>query len=167
MDELKLIYDEDQKDRKEKLWERDSKLFVKRDKIRLERILQLIKENKLRSPADYLHAAMILQHGKETKHYELAHEFAKRAADKGYTPQKGEVDPLWLSAAAKDRALMSQGKPQLYGTQFRKKSPDGPWHLYEVDPTVTDEERAKLHVPPLITAKKWTEESNKSENEKK
>lgn len=160
-DEIKRLYDEDQKDRIEKLWERDEKLMQERDNARLQRVLELIAKNQLKTPADRLHAAMILQHGYETKHYELAHELSKQAADDGYVPEKDEVDPLWLAAAAKDRSLMSQGRPQLYGTQFRKDSADGSWYLYEVDPTVTDEERARFHIKPLGEAQKRVGELNK------
>ncbi|HUY69801.1 MAG TPA: hypothetical protein VMU70_02190 [Candidatus Tyrphobacter sp.] len=147
--ELKTIYDGDQKDRAEKLWEKDPQLMAKRDSTRLKRILELVENNRLKKPADFLHAAMILQHGSEIRHYELAREFAKKAADQGYTPETGEVDPFWLAAAAKDRSLMSQGKPQRYGTQSRKDVKDGPWYLYQVDPSITDEERARFHVRPL------------------
>lgn len=74
-----------------------------------------------------------------------------------------ELDPAnksakWLAAAAKDRWLMWQNKPQLYGTQFKKV--DGRWILWEVDPTVTDEERARWNVPPLEEAKKKAEALN-------
>lgn len=74
-----------------------------------------------------------------------------------------ELDPLnstarWLAAASKDRYLMTLGKPQLYGTQFKKV--DGKWILWEVDPSVTDEERAKWGVPPLVEARKRAEELN-------
>lgn len=157
---LKKIYDEDQKDRVEKLWERDEKLMAERDATRLKRILELVEQDQLETSADYLHAAMILQHGSETKHYELAHELAQKAADNGYVPEQGEADPLWLAAAAKDRSLMSQGKPQLYGTQIKKDSKEGAWYLYPVDPSVTDEERARFHVRTLADSQKRADNLN-------
>jgi hypothetical protein len=48
---------------------------------------------------------------------------------------------------------MNLGKPQLYGTQFQRVNGTGPWILWDVDPAVTDEERAKWDVPPLARAK--------------
>ncbi|RJP43858.1 hypothetical protein C4587_02530 [Candidatus Parcubacteria bacterium] len=162
--ELKRIYDEDQKDRSEKLWEKDNQLMMARDTARLKRILELVERGQLKTPADSLHAAMVLQHGTETKHYELAHELARNAADQGYVAEKDEVDPLWLAAAAKDRSLMSQGKPQLYGTQIKKDSKNGPWYLHPVDPSVTDEERARFHVRTLAESWKRIEDLNKREN---
>lgn len=71
-------------------------------------------------------------------------------------PQNGRAK--WLAAASKDRSLMWQGKPQLYGTQFKRV--DNRWVLWEVDPTVTDEERAKWNVPPLAEQKKKEAELN-------
>jgi hypothetical protein len=98
---------------------------------------------------DYYHAAMVFQHGHDVADYQLAHQLALKAA---------ELDPRnrsarWLAAATKDRELMQLGKPQRYGTQFQKSS-SGPYELYQVDPTVTDEERARWEVPPLAEARK-------------
>jgi hypothetical protein len=53
---------------------------------------------------------------------------------------------------------MWQGKPQLYGTQFKKV--DGRWILWEVDPTITDEERVRWNVPPLEENRKKLEALN-------
>lgn len=165
--ELKSIYEEDQKDRAKELWKRDEQLMNERDEARLSKVLEMVNENELKVPGDYLHAAMILQHGRAIDHFELAHTLAKRAADEGYIPKKGEVDPLWLSAAAKDRSLKRQGKAQLYGTQVVKDSKDGDWYLWHVDPSITDDERAKFHVPPLIESQAKTEELRKEEEEER
>jgi hypothetical protein len=54
---------------------------------------------------------------------------------------------------------MKSGKPQLYGTQIQKDK-DGPWYLWQVDPAVTDEERAKWDVPPLARARARAEALN-------
>ena len=59
--------------------------------------------------------------------------------------------PRWLAAASKDRELTREGKPQLYGTQFRDIG--NGMELYPVDPSITDEERARWNVPPLADAK--------------
>lgn len=61
-----------------------------------------------------------------------------------------------LAAAAYDRWLVHQGKPQKYGTQYR--SDDGEaFRLEEVDPATTDEERAEWDVPPLAEAQRMAE----------
>jgi hypothetical protein len=102
-----------------------------------------------------LRGAMVFQHGTEPADYDRANQWAAKAV---------ELDPdypgaRWLAAASKDRYLMWSGKPQLYGTQF-KKDKDGPWYLWQVDPAITDEERAKWDVPPLARAKARVEALN-------
>jgi hypothetical protein len=65
----------------------------------------------------------------------------------GATKAMGYKDSLWLAAAALDRWLMYQGKPQKYGANF---DPDGKrWRLWDVDPTTTDAGHAANHVPSL------------------
>ncbi len=59
----------------------------------------------------------------------------------------GSKDSRWLAAAALDRWLMYQGKPQKYGTQFVADSTR--WRLWDVDPSTTDAEHAANHVPSL------------------
>lgn len=67
----------------------------------------------------------------------------------------GAKESRWLAAAALDRWLMYQGKPQTYGTQF---VPDGKrWRLWEVDPGTTDAQRAANHVPSLSEQLKQAE----------
>lgn len=83
-----------------------------------------------------------------------AHQLALKAV---------ELDPAnktarWLAAASKDRELMNQGKAQLYGTQFTMEGER--WVLYQVDASVTDEEREKWNVPPLEAAKRKAEAMN-------
>jgi hypothetical protein len=54
---------------------------------------------------------------------------------------------------------MSLGKPQHYGTRYKRV--DGRMVLWEVDPTVTDEERAEWEVPTLADARRRAEEMNR------
>jgi len=151
--ELTRLYEEDQKDRMSQPI--DWSVVGKRDEERYKRTIEIAEAGGLREADDYFHAAMILQHSSKTEDYDRAHQWCLKAV---------ELDPeyptaRWLAAATKDRSLMSQGKPQLYGTQFKKV--DGKWGLWDVDPSVTDEERAKWDVPPLAEAKKRAEEMNK------
>lgn len=55
---------------------------------------------------------MILQHGSSLDDYWRDHELAKASAEAGYGPAR------CLAAAASDRWLMHQSKPQRFGTQF-------------------------------------------------
>jgi hypothetical protein len=139
--ELKSLYEADQRDRRGgEDWDR----VHARDQQRRRRVEALIEKGALRRAEDYFHAAMVFQHGEQPDHFLRAHELAKKAAELGMEQAK------WLGAAALDRWLMARGKPQKYGTQYQAS--DDRWILYRVDPTTTDEERAKWNVPPLTDA---------------
>ena len=76
----------------------------------------------------------------------------------------GSKDSRWLAAAAQDRWLMYQSKPQKYGTQFVS---DGKrYRLWDLVPTTTDAERAANHVPSLQEqlkqAERYTQEDPQS-----
>ena len=99
---------------------------------------------------------MILQHGGESEHYRLANALASEAMAGGHGPAK------WLTAATEDRWLVSQNRPQRYGTQY-VKAEGGEWGLAPVDPGVTDDERAEYNVPPLAEALRREKEMNERE----
>jgi uncharacterized protein DUF6624 len=133
----------------------DLKEAIERDHARLKRTKEIIAEGGLKTATDYYNAAMIHQHGSTADDYLEARALAQRAF---------EMDPAndrakWLTAASLDRYLRRVGKPQIYGTQFKKV--DGVWVLEPVDETaVTDADRAKLGVPSLAEQKKRAEEMN-------
>jgi hypothetical protein len=147
--ELDALYAADQADRDGILSDAGSPLssLTQRDDERMKRLREILDAGGARVSQDYEHAAMLFQHGHDVEDYRKAHELALKAV---------QLDPSnkhakWLAAASKDRELMTLGKPQLYGTQFRSVE-GGPWVLYPVDPSVTDDERAKWNVPPLAEA---------------
>jgi hypothetical protein len=147
--ELARLYQEDQADRAGDLETSDWRAVEKRDAERRKRVLEIAEQGRVKEAADYIHAAMVFQHGATPDDYDRANRWAAKAV---------ELDPdypgaRWLAAASKDRYLMNLGKPQLYGTQFQRVNGTGPWILWDVDPAVTDEERAKWDVPPLARAK--------------
>ena len=153
--ELERLYKEDQADREHgPNADIDWQAVSKRDAERRARVREIVDKGGATTSTDYYHAAMVYQHGTEVPEYDEAHRLATKAV---------ELDPenksaKWLAAASKDRSLMWQGKPQLYGTQFKKV--DGKWILWEVDPSITDEERAKWNVPPLAEQRKKLETLN-------
>ena len=131
-----------------------------RDAQRRQRVSQLLAQGGVSVPDDYFHAALIFQHGETLQDIWQAHELARKAAELGATQSMGYKDSHWLAAAALDRWLMYQGKPQKYGTQF---VPDGKrWRLWDVDPDTTDVERLANHVPALqeqlTQAERYTQE---------
>jgi hypothetical protein len=111
----------------------------------LQRVKELLEAGAVEDAEDLFCAAMIFQHGSSLEDYWQAHELAKASADAGHAPAR------WLAAAAYDRWLMQQGKPQHFGTQYLLMA-GGPRRLWEVDPATTDEERAEWDVPPLREA---------------
>lgn len=88
--------------------------------------------------------AYLLQHGSTTADYKLAHHYAKKAVDMGSRVTK------WLYAATLDRYLVSQNKPQKFGTQFTNIN--GEWQLFPVDQSISDDERIEHGVAPLSLA---------------
>ncbi len=124
--------------------------IVERDRARRRRVAELVEAGALSTGADHYHAALVFQHGEAPEDNWRAHELARRAAE------LGERRGRWLAAAALDRWRMSQGRPQRYGTQYQEV--DGRWVLWDVDPTITDQERAAWDVPPLATAARMAEQ---------
>lgn len=155
--ELTKLHNEDQDDRRPAMEGKkiDWAVVGPRDAERRKRVREILEAGGARTAADYYHAALVFQHSDALDDIDLAHKLALKAV---------ELDPelpgaKWLAAAAKDRWLMDQGKPQLYATQYKRV--DGKMILWEVDPSVTDEERAKWDCPPLAEAKKRAEAMNR------
>lgn len=122
-EELARICEQDQADHKGDL----PLNLGDRDRDRRQRVTKLIAEGALQTPEDYFHAALVFQHGDKLEDYRQAHELAKKAAEQGHPAGR------WLAAAAYDRWLMNQGKPQKYGTQYTARG-DGPYRLWDVNP---------------------------------
>ena len=155
-EELARLFSEDQSDRmpaphQEINWD----MVAPRDAARLARVKELYQSQALRTGQDFFFAAMILQHAHDPDDYLLAHEFCVIAASQGVEGAK------WLAAASEDRFLMNIGRPQRFGTQYRKDGADGKWSLYDVSTELTDGVRGAFDVPPLFKAKAGAERMNK------
>jgi len=142
---LRQLYEEDQADRRQVPILGST--LRERDRARRQTVTRLIETGALQTPEDHYHAAMVFQHGETLDDYSQAHELAKRAAELGYSPERRA---RWLAAAALDRSLMHQDKPQKYGTQYRWQGDE--YRLWPVDPETTDAEREAWGVPPLEEA---------------
>ncbi len=123
---------------------------ARRDEERRRRVHELLEEGAVVTGDDYFAAAMILQHGSTREHHWQAHELALRAVELGHEGAR------WLAAAAYDRWLTDAGLPQRYGTQYRSEGDR--WVFLPVEPTMTDEERARWNVPPLAEAQRRAED---------
>ena len=154
-EELARMFAEDQGDRTPQLagpidWD----VVGPRDSVRLARVKQMCRSQRLTTGMDHYHAAMILQHAHEPDDYLLAHELCVVAVGQGVEQAK------WLSAASEDRYLMNIGRPQRFGTQYRIDGADGKWSLYDVGEGVTDGVRRGFNVPPLHEAQEYAEKMN-------
>jgi hypothetical protein len=108
-------------------------------------VLDLLRKQRVRSSNELYLAAFVFQHGQCPADYQLANRLAQGAIDRGSEKAK------WLYAASLDRYLIFMHRPQKFGTQFRLDE-RGRQVLEPVDPSTTDEERAKFNVPPLSDA---------------
>lgn len=144
--ELKRMYDEDQNSRR--VSNIDWTQLNRIDSLHKSRVYELIKQGAIVTGQDYYHSAMIFQHGKDSIAYGMAVKHMRKAIELDSTINK------WLLAAAIDRELTSRNKPQIYGTQYIKRSLEGKWESYEMDTTkVTDQERRYYQVPTLAEQK--------------
>jgi hypothetical protein len=152
---LTHLFEEDQADRKGDPAKINWKVVTPRDAERRGRVQEILDRGEAKVSVDFYHAAMVFQHGHVVADFATAYRLALRAVEL----DEHNSSAKWLAAAAKDRELMNSGKPQLYGTQFVLEN--GRWKLYEVDPSISDAERAKWHVPTLAEAKNRADQMNR------
>lgn len=154
--ELAKITQEDQADRAvDDIEKIDWKAVSERDAKRRARVYEIIKAGQLKHADDYFNAALVLQHGDRPDDYDMANKLATKSAE--LDPNKGEA--RWLAAAAKDRYLWAIGKPQIYGTQFKKTGDK--WTIDPIDEkAVTDDERQRQGVPTLAETRKRLDQMN-------
>jgi len=152
--ELATLAREDQQDRRPGVGGLDWEYIAPRDRERVRRVREIVAKGGARNPDDLYHAALILQRGDEVADLELAHNLARLAAEADADLSGARR----LAAASLDRALVRSGKPQRYGTQMIYA--DGRWAVAEVDPAVTDAERAAWDVAPLAESRQRAEEMN-------
>ncbi|MBA4053714.1 MAG: hypothetical protein C0490_03290 [Marivirga sp.] len=113
----------------------------KKCKHRITVVAEILKSNVRLSGVDYFNACIIFMHGDCPDDFWQAYQAALQSIDQRHEGAKR------FAAAAYDRWLMYQGKPQKFGLQY---VPDGiRLRLWDVDPETTDEERAEWDVPPL------------------
>jgi hypothetical protein len=144
---LRRLYEQDQADRRGGRGKINWAEVIGADADRRAEAQLILASGGARVADDYYHAAMVFQHGATVEDYRKAHELALKAVE-----LEPEHRALWLAAAAKDRELVHQGKPQLYGTQFHTQA-DGASVRYPVDPSITNAERARWRVPPIQESK--------------
>lgn len=120
------------------------------DKIRLEKTEKILNAGHQLSAEELLAAAFIMQHGSQTKHFKLAMELALQSLELDPTNE----DAMWLSCASEDRYRLKVDRPQVWGTQLKRKMNSENTHqiyyLENFDRTVkTDEQRLKRGLTTL------------------
>ncbi|MDE2307564.1 MAG: hypothetical protein KGJ97_04640 [Xanthomonadaceae bacterium] len=136
----------------------DWNIVGKRDAIRREQVMQLLKSGNVRSADDFFDAALIFQHGQTMQDAQLALALATVASRLDPTNRDAKV----LSADAWDRIMTRAGKPQWYGTQLVKSKATGKWELYPTEPgVITDAQRKAMGVPTLEEVKAHLAQINK------
>lgn len=143
-DELKKLVRADQADRETN--DIDWPSVDLRDKERATKIVEILKEGKIKTAEDFYNARLIFQHGDSPDDMKLAFSLAIISA------RLAPAHPAlkWLAAAAWDRYMMWKKLPQWYGTQSQFFKETGRTSLYPILPdAVSDAERAEAQVPPL------------------
>lgn len=141
--ELRKLYEKDKRERTDSSINGD--VLKQHSEQKIKRAKELIQEIDTNDIWNLHYLAYLLQHGTTIEDYKMAHEFAKKAVKLGSTVSK------WLFAATLDRWLVSQGKKQKFGTQFKKNN-KGVWEILPVDGTISNEQRKEYGVPPLNKA---------------
>lgn len=141
--ELKLLFDVDQHECLNQPPDGTPEYLAlrKRCKVRIAQVKKIIVLDEGLSGDDYFHACIVCMHGDCPDDFWQAYTFALHAIEQNYQGAKR------FAAAAFDKWLMYQGKPQKFGLQY---VPDGVrLRLWDVDPETTDTERAEWDVPTL------------------
>lgn len=141
---------EDQSDRSNTRGKPWNEAITRRDEIRRSKVLVLLKSGQLRTATDFYNAALIFQHGKSVDDFRLAYSLAWTAytmrIDTEGVPRQ---EAAWLTAAAWDRMMIKEGKPQWYGTQYeRDKVTNQPGNQYPIDKDAVSEEERRRFSPP-------------------
>jgi len=156
---IKQLFKEDIVDRKAGNLQERLPEIKRRDKLRakeLRKILEKLKKSEGELDAKTLFYAGFIFHHQGTKR---ATSKARSLAKRGVKLCEGKNTKAckqvrWLYAGSTDRLLMLEGKPQKYGTQYRRKKDSKDFYLYRIDPATTDDERKAFNVPTLAEAKK-------------
>lgn len=156
--ELAELCQQDQAARQSDDFLKDAERIAAFDRMRRLRVMRLLDDGAAKTARDHFNAALVLQHGDDPLDYKLSNELCKKAVELDGSMKEAK----WLAAASWDRYLMSLGKPQWYGTQF--KIVDGKYYLAEADlARVSDEERRAVGTRTIEQIKEFLKKQNKTE----
>jgi hypothetical protein len=145
-----------------------TEVMVPEDKIRLAQVEDILKSSENLSSEEYFAAAMIMQHGSEPRHYQKAMELSRKSESLDHA----NTSANWLSCAAEDRYLLKVGKPQVWGTQLKRKmNLAGTYEVYYLEnfdkEARPDEQRKTCGIPTLSEIEARLERMAKLNNRNK
>lgn len=111
--ELQALYDDDQRDQLTPDADALTPAFLGRQKVRRDRLYEILAAGGVRTPTDCLNGAMLLQHGAEIGDYVNGHILASMALFDGGDLNRGN----FLCTVTLDRYLLFQKKKACFGTQ--------------------------------------------------
>lgn len=109
---LRDMFEEDQSLRRSEVL--DFKKIIARGEYHRGEVRKMAAARNICTANDFFHSALIMQHGENFEDYRLAISLAQMAS----IMSPDDVRYRWLIAAAWDRAMLSKGRPQWYGTQY-------------------------------------------------
>jgi hypothetical protein len=159
--ELKLLHDMDQSERRgeAKFTPEELKALEARDAKRRDRVAEIVSHGLLCSADDYYHAALILQHSGKPDDHLLAHVLATTAVFKGREGDK------WLVASSLDRFLQSLGRPQIFGTQYKRTMDDPNVTQEPYERSLNDQFHREYGIPTLAEQERVLVETNNCKSE--
>lgn len=116
------------------------------DAARRKELGEMMSRGEVNTAVDLYRAGVIFLHGSDPKDFLTAHRLATMGALQGHRGSR------WLLAASLDRFLMSNGLPQVYGTQFERNEEENRYQLRLPidDSTVLHFEKRFFDVPSVI-----------------
>ncbi|NOT30624.1 MAG: hypothetical protein HOP15_09285 [Planctomycetes bacterium] len=142
--ELRELYESDQKDQNDELWnEATGDEFSRRQKVRRDRVMAILEAGMLADTQDWSHAAMLLQHGQSADDFLLAHVLA--------IPPGIADEPFarFMCAATLDRFLQTCGRAQIFTTQSGAADPSVYAPIEPFDDSMCASLRAAFGLLPL------------------
>ncbi|MEP1555030.1 hypothetical protein [Paraglaciecola sp.] len=128
-----------------------TEIMLPGDKARLSQIERILETAENLSSQEYFAAAMIMQHGSELSHYKKAMELSQTSV----SLDPSNTNASWLSCAAEDRYLLKLGKPQIWGTQLKRKMNAAGTHkiyyLENFDKDARPDEQRKVCGIPVLS----------------
>lgn len=142
--ELKELHESDQKDQNDPSWnEATDAEFGGRQKLRRDRVMEIIEAGMLADLRDWDRAAILLQHGQSGEDFLLAHILSvpPGIADTGFGK--------FMCAATLDRFLWSCGRAQIFTTQSGAADPNVYAPSEPFDDSMNQSLRALFSLPAL------------------